>query len=73
MDTNTEMIVPDKIDLDGLNKVYDDWHSSFVSQFKGVPVRIDETLEGGQYYVAVSGELFDKLSSPAPIGASQRP
>ena len=73
MDTNTETVVPDKIDFDGLNKVYDDWHALFISQFKGLPVRIDKTLEGGQYYVAVSRELFDKLSPPVPAGASQRP
>ena len=78
MDTfvNTE-VIPDKIDLDGLNKVYDDWHSSFIDQFKGIPVKIDETLEGGQYYIAVSRELHEKLKvetpSPIPIGAPERP
>ena len=62
---NTET-VPDKIDLDGLNKVFDDWHSSFIDRFKGIPVRIDETLEGGQYYIAVSRELHERLKADTP-------
>lgn len=61
---NTE-VVPDKIDLDeitdGLDKVWRDWHNSFIDSFKGVPVRIDEVLEGGQYYIAVSRELYERL------------
>lgn len=58
---NTEVVIPEKIDLDGLNKVFDDWHSSFIDRFKGIPVRIDEVLEGGQYYIAVSRELHERL------------
>jgi hypothetical protein len=59
---STETVVPEKIDIDSLNKVYKDWHDSFIDQFKGVPVRIDEILKGGQYYIAVSRELYERLN-----------
>jgi len=79
MDTfvNSETLVPEKVDLEGINKVYDDWRSSFVNQFKGVPVRIDENLEGGQYYIAVSREIYEDLKvkepHPAPTVVPERP
>lgn len=85
MDTflNTEAIVPDtftkveQINFEGLAKVHNDWHQSFIDSFKGVPVRIDETLEGGQYYIAISRELHEDLKveipSTVPLQAPESP
>lgn len=73
MDTflNTELVVPEKIDLDeleeSLDKVWQDWHNSFIDTFKGVPMRIDETLEGGQYFITVSRELYKRLKIKAEL------
>ena len=79
MDTfiNTESLVPEKVDLEGFAKIKDDWHSSFIDQFEGIPVRIDETLEGGQYFIAVSRELYEDLAvktpSTVPLQGSESP
>jgi hypothetical protein len=64
---NTISVVPDKINLKGLNKVYDDWHSSFVERFKGTPVRVDSNLEGGQYYIAVSQAVLKEVMPNANL------
>lgn len=44
-----------------MNQVMKDWHKAFLTQFEGVPVRVDPELEGGQYYIAISQETFHNL------------
>lgn len=59
--TNTVDIVPEKVCVENLNEICADWHKAFVSQFSGIPLRVDESLKGGQYFVAVSQELYEQL------------
>ncbi len=71
--TNTVDIVPEKVCVENLNELCADWHKAFVSQFGGIPLRVDEELEGGQYFVAVSQELYEQLSHTTPIGVPECP
>jgi hypothetical protein len=36
-------------------------HDSFVSSFRGVPVRVDPSLKGNEWHCAVSKELFEEI------------
>ncbi len=36
---------------------------SFLSMFNGVAVRIDKTLQGNEWYCAVSQEIYDQLKN----------
>ena len=49
------------IDLDALMLLWDDMQKPFLKIFKGVPIRVDEALDGNDYYCAVSQETYDAL------------
>ena len=57
--TNTECA--DKIDIKHLCSVATELQELFLDSFKGFPVRVDGSLEGNRYYVAVSRELFEQI------------
>lgn len=48
-------------DMENLLSVSEQLQTEFVQNFIGVPVRIDEKLEGNQHYVAVSKELYKQI------------
>ena len=48
-------------DIEEMNQIMQDWHNAFLTQFEGVPVKIDPNLEGGQYYIAVSQQTYRRL------------
>ena len=69
--TEPETVVPEKVDLEGLNKLSRDWRSSFINKFKSVPVRVDTSLEGGEFYIAISPELHIELIQQNPTEAQE--
>jgi hypothetical protein len=48
--------------IEQLEKVADTVDKLFLEAFDSVPVRCDETLTENKYYVAVSKELFERLT-----------
>ena len=59
--TNTEPSGEEKVDIKHVAKIAAELHPDVVSRFKGIPVKIDLTLDGNQYYIAVSQELYDQI------------
>ena len=51
----------DNIDIEHLCSVATEVQELFLDSFKGIPVRVDESLEGNRYYVAISRELFEQI------------
>lgn len=59
--TNTESIMPEKTDLEDIATKYANWQKDFVANFKGLFIKVDDTLIGNQYYIAVSSELYKQI------------
>ena len=54
-----------KLDFDKVNKTIDDivekQKNMLIASFTGVRVEVDKELEGNNYYICVSQELYDLL------------
>lgn len=50
-----------------INEELDILNDAFLDSFTGVPIRVDESLVGCQYYVAVSGKLFEEIKDHSTI------
>lgn len=61
--TNTECAVPGKVDLEKITEMFVGLRGDIISQFTGIPLKIDETLEGNQYYIAVSKKLYNQIEN----------
>jgi hypothetical protein len=59
--TNTTSSDSTKIDLDNLVDVYNVLQADFAKSFVGIPIKVDDTLEGNHYYIAVSRELLNEI------------
>jgi len=59
--TNTKRAVSETIDLDKITEMYVGWQKECIARFQGIQVKVDETLEGNQYYIAVSRELYYQM------------
>lgn len=59
--TSTNASPSPRIDLDQLQDWGDGFQKTFLGTFKGVPVRVDDGLQGNEYYCAVSQEIYDAL------------
>jgi len=49
------------VDIDKLNEVFNNLEGTFISRFRGVPIKVDDSLKDNEYYVVVSRETFDKI------------
>jgi hypothetical protein len=62
---NTECAIPEKVDLEKLTEINMGFRGDIISSFTGIPLKIDEILEGNQYYIAVSRELYKQIENRA--------
>jgi hypothetical protein len=58
---NTTTESPKEVDLESISNICSDLHKGFINSFVGLPVKVDESLEGSQYYIAVSRELLREI------------
>lgn len=58
-----------KLNLSELNKISAEFDRGIIASFKDIPVRVDESLRGYEYYISVSPELCEKLKKAKNVGA----
>ena len=59
--TSTKGVLVPGPDIEQLVQFNQQFQKEFVDSFIGVPVQVDESLTGNQYYIAVSKELLDAI------------
>ena len=52
---------PAEVDLESMSKIVMGLHGEFLQSFMGLPIRVDASLEGSHYYIAVSRELLREI------------
>ena len=57
-----------EIDLEAMAKTCEQFRSAFLDTFATIPTRVDPTLTGKKYYLAVSPELLKELNGYAQKG-----
>lgn len=50
-----------KVDLENLNQICLGLKAEFIQSFMGFPIKVDESLDGNQYYIAVSRGLLKEI------------
>jgi len=60
---NTTTESPKEVDLESISNICSGIRNEFIQSFTGVPIRVDESLEGSQYYIAVSRELLKEIEA----------
>ena len=58
---NTETETPKEVDLEAISNICSGLRNEFIQSFTGLPIKVDESLKGGQYYIAVSRELLREI------------
>ena len=61
-ETYTETETP-KVDLESLSNICKGVRNEFIQSFIGLPIKVDESLEGSRYYIAVSRELLKEIEA----------
>jgi len=59
--TNSGCNSTPKVDVQNITEMFAGWRKEMVTRFASVPVKIDKSLEGNQYYIAVSQEIYDQV------------
>ena len=65
--TNTTTKPAEPVDLESISNVCKGLHNDIIQSFTGLPVKVDESLEGSQYYIAVSRELLNEIEAESPV------
>ena len=52
-----------KVDFENLIEITTEFRKGIMNRFMGVPLKVDTSLEGNQYYIAVSQELFNQIEN----------
>ena len=52
---------PEKVNLKNLTEIYEGLHRDIAMGFQGIPVKVDNSLEGLCYYIVVSPELYYQI------------
>ena len=52
---------PEEVNLKNLTEIYEGLRFAVSMGFQGISVKVDTSLEGSCYYIAVSLELYEKI------------
>ena len=61
--TSTDAIMDKKVDLEHITQICSGLRAEFINSFMGLPIKVDVSLSGKDYYIAVSPELLEEIKS----------